>query len=164
MNNMKTNYKNYNETEIREFISKSMDKWLFDRDSHIEQRHMNATEEELISRIGKYSDNGKLLFRASTFVDDGSGDAIVSGLIGDLSSYAPKIVAWLKSGDRDDLNIIISEMPLGVTGLMASYDGNWMPRAGISDHIHTYPVSSYKIVLCRDAFHPFYLLNAYPIA
>ena len=157
----RTNYAT--EQEVKEFICNFMDKWLFDRDSHIDKRHMNASEDELVSRIGTYSDNGKLLFKASTFVDDGSGDAIVRGLIDDLSDNAGLIAQWLQSDSRVDLNLLFPELPVGVTGLMASYEGNWMPRERIKEKVRTYPVSGYKIILHRDAYYPFYLLNAYPI-
>ena len=78
------------EQTIKEHITENIIKWLFA--GHIVSRHINATKEELQARLGKYSDDGKLITRASSFLDMTDGNDIVDSLCADLQSWTDEIL------------------------------------------------------------------------
>lgn len=137
------------ENIIREHISRNIEKWLFT--GHIADYHINAEGTELLARLGKYSD-GRLISRASSFLDMSGGDDIIDGLAADLQGCAAVILRWLCSDTNHLLTLRFTQFPKGVSGITCS----------ISDQSIT-EANEYVALLCKNEQYPFYLLNAYPV-
>lgn len=136
--------------DIEMHIDENIEKWLFV--GHIAERHFNVKEEELQARLGKYSEEGKLITYASSFLDMSDGDDIVEGLTADLKSCAGDILDWLRNGKNGIVPIRFSSFPKGVSGITCSVS-----------HEGARVSHGYLAVLCKTEQYPFYLLNAYPI-
>ncbi|MGN0485539.1 MAG: RNase A-like domain-containing protein [Lachnospiraceae bacterium] len=134
---------------ICEYIKKNIEKWLFT--GHVAEFHLNASGEELLNRIGKYHD-GKLINRASSFLDTTDGDDIIEGLCYDIQSRSKKILNWLEHSDNDLIALYFDKLPANVSGIVCS-----IYRNGI------YNADGYYVLLCKNEQYPFYLLNAYPV-
>lgn len=126
------------EKKIMEHIDRNMDRWLFV--GHVADRHINATGKELQARLGKYSDEGRFITRASTFLDIAGGDNIVDGLTEDLKSRSEDILCWLNRKDEDEPLILeFFELPENVSGITCS-----ISNPDITD------ASGYIILLCKN--------------
>ena len=84
------------EKRICQHIDENIDTWLFV--GHIESRHINATEEELLARVGKYDEDGRFITRASSFVDESGGDDVVDGLTAAIKNRVKRICEWICCG------------------------------------------------------------------
>lgn len=135
--------------DIVSHIEANIDKWLFV--GHVANCHINATTEELQARLGKY-ENGRLVTRSSTFIDESCGDDIIDGLTAALENRAPEILDWLYHGKRDIASMYFGEFPNGVSGISCSIYNETPVQA-----------NGYIVLLCKNEQYPFYLLNAYPV-
>ena len=138
------------EEKICQHIQINMEKWLFV--GHVADRHINAPEDELLGRLGKYDEDGRFITRASSFVDETGGDDIVQGLISSLQECSDTIITWLCSGDKPTLKIYFDVFPDGVSGIGCAIGDDTVSA-----------VDGYMVLLCKDEQFPFYLLNAYPV-
>ncbi len=136
--------------DIIAHIETNMDKWLFV--GHVASCHINATTEELQARLGKY-ENGKLVTRSSTFIDESYGDDIIDGLTAALENRAAEILDWIYHGKRAVASMYFDKFPDGVSGVSCSISNENPVQA-----------NGYIILLCKNEQYPFYLLNAYPVA
>lgn len=141
---------NITEKKICQHIEDNINTWLFV--GHIESRHINATENELLARIGKYDDDGKFITRASSFVDESGGDDVVDGLVAAIKSRVGKIREWLCCGSDPVLKLYFSEFPDGVSGITCTIGQD-----------KTSATNGYIVILCKNEQYPFYLLNTYPV-
>ena len=148
-------------SELNRYIKRTMEDWLLDLDNHVSARHMNATDDEIRARIGKHSDNGRLMFKSSTFLDNANGDDIVEGLVADLQTKTAQIQKWLKT-PAEEITFYFNGFPAGVSGKMCECTTRYMPRTNIDTRI--YEATGYKVILRRGSFEPFCLVNAYPIS
>ncbi len=137
------------EKEIRIHIGKNIERWLFA--GHVADRHINATAKELQARLGKYSNESKLISRASSFLDMTGGDDIVNGLAADLQNQSGEILKWVLYGKKEIAILRFKGFPAGVRGITCS----------ISEH-DFFEADGYIAILCKNEQEPFYLLNAYP--
>ncbi len=145
-----TAQKKMTEKEVRTHIKKNMDKWLFV--GHVADLHINATEEELQARLGKYSDEGRLISRASSFLDMAGGDDIVNGLVAALQAYSAEILQWIHCSKDEVLTLYFDGFPEGVSGITCSISNQNISQS-----------DGYIVLLCKNEQYPFYLLNTYPV-
>lgn len=140
---------NITEKKIQKHIEDNMEKWLFV--GHVEDRHINAAEDELLVRLGRYDEDGKFITRASTFVDAEDGDDIINGLKAALKSRTGRIYDWLCCGSNPTLKLHFRKFPKGVSGITCAIGQDKASKA-----------DGFIVILCKNEQYPFYLLNAYP--
>lgn len=140
---------NITEKKICQHIEENIEKWLFV--GHVDTRHINAAEDELLARLGRYDDDGKFITRASSFVDMAGGDDIVDGLTAAIKSRAGRIHDWLCCGTDPILKLHFRKFPDGVSGIICAIGDDAVSEA-----------EGYTVVLCKAEQYPFYLLNTYP--
>lgn len=138
------------EKRICQHIDENIDTWLFV--GHIESRHINATEEELLARVGKYDEDGRFITRASSFVDESGGDDVVDGLTAAIKNRVKRICEWICCGESPTLKLYFDKFPDGVSGISCAIGDDAVSA-----------VDGYMVILCKNEQFPFYLLNAYPV-
>lgn len=136
--------------KICQHIEDNMDTWLFI--GHIDSYHINATEDELLARLGKYDEDGKFITCSSSFVDESYGDDVVYGLTAAIKSRVNRIQEWLCCGKDPVLKLHFREFPEGVSGITCAIGDDTVSEA-----------NGYTVILCKSEQYPFYLLNTYPI-
>lgn len=137
--------------KICDHIDSNIERWIFSGD-HISGNHMNVPADELLKRIGRY-ENGRMINRSSTFVDQNGGDDIIKGIVKDVKSRAGVIARWLAYSDNDLLGLYFDRLPDGVTGYTCNIYEKEIKTTG-----------KYYVLLCKNEQLPFYMLNAYPIS
>lgn len=146
----KRNTKQMTEEKICQHIQVNMEQWLFV--GHVANRHINAPEDELLARLGKYDEDGRFINRASSFVDETGGDDIIQGLISSLQGCTDRIIRWLCCGNKPTLKLYFDGFPDGVSGISCAIGDDTVSA-----------VDGYMVILCKNEQFPFYLLNAYPV-